>query len=41
MATVYIQDETLMAYAVEAGGPKEAKEMIQDVVEENAPSADD
>lgn len=41
MATVYIPDSVLVDYAAESGSPEEAKERIQQIVAENAPSNGD
>jgi hypothetical protein len=37
MATVYVPDDVLMAYAAECGGPAEAKQEIQRIIEANSP----
>lgn len=37
MATFYLPDEVLMAYAAKHGGAEEAKQEIRELVEDNAP----
>lgn len=41
MATVYVPDDVLMAYAAECGGPAEAKQKIQEIIKSNSPGGSD